>query len=201
VYTFCVQGIYDNEVIIRRPAYANGPIRFLVRDRTGPYSYRWIDDPIDSIIRCSILGDLVAREMLEAYYWTRRFRSAHRELPILNKVLEEDTFGFGMTLASYVRHLHVQVRLGRATYPALPELIGSEEEDNLRTIQNLATVLTTRTELTLDLSFLGDSDDNDGSTTWSTDTEMVLIKLAPTLDMLKDRQLRFAVTHGTLWND
>ncbi|KAF1918635.1 hypothetical protein BDU57DRAFT_116902 [Ampelomyces quisqualis] len=201
VYTYCVQGIYDNEVIIRRPAHANGSTRFLVRDCTGPPSYRWIDDPINSIIKDPILGDLVAREMLEAYYWTRRFKLSHRELPILNKVLGEDTFGFGMTPACYLRHLHVQVHMGSAKYSKLSEVIGLEEEDSLRAIQDLAIVLTTRTEVTLDFSFLGHVDDNDDYPLSPANTERMLIKLGPVINMLKESQLRVAVTHEKLWGD
>jgi hypothetical protein len=201
VYKFCVQGIYDDEVIIRRSANANGPIRFLVRDPTGSHSYRWIDDPVNTIIDESKLGQLIAEEMLEAYFWTRRFKLSSRELALLDEVLATDLFGLGMTPACYIRHLNIQVQIGSAACSKTSGSVYSEEDDSLRAIQKLAVVLTPRTEVTLDIGLLGTMDDNIEFSMSSSITETLLENLAPVINPLKKRRLRVTVTHEKLWND
>jgi hypothetical protein len=140
---FCVRGLYDNEVIVRRPAVTDA-ISLLVRERAGQHSYRWIEDPIQSILDVPALGIEVARELLEAYYWTRTFKFSHREIGLVERFLKTDRYGLGMIPADYVRHLHLSCRIGMRAKQV-------EENDTLRTIQGFCGLLTIRTEVDIDV--------------------------------------------------
>ncbi|KAH7413914.1 hypothetical protein DE146DRAFT_11795 [Phaeosphaeria sp. MPI-PUGE-AT-0046c] len=138
VYSYCVQSDYDDDVIVRRRADPYGAMVLLVRDSLGPYSYRWIEDPITSFIKASILGNEVAREMLEIYYRVRKFKIAHRDLPLVEAFLKTDTFHLDISPALYVRRLEIDIEV-EAGEVQHQEAAGSPEEDvGLQAIQALS---------------------------------------------------------------
>ncbi|KAI4648785.1 uncharacterized protein J4E79_009856 [Alternaria viburni] len=162
VYAFCVQGSYDNEVIVRRTATGNGR-RFahLIRQACGQHSYQWIEDPTAAYMSAEGLGSEVARELLECYYWTRTFKFAHHELFLLKPFLVTDGFGLGMIPAHYARRLHIQIRPLDFAF-LLPEKRLFEERRYCKTIEGLTVIKTARTEVVIEVDLaqgsLGDGD-------------------------------------------
>jgi hypothetical protein len=111
IYSYCIQSEYDDEVIVRRRTDPSGTIMLLVRETLGPYSYRWIEDPITSLINVSVLGNEVAREMLESYYRGRKFKISHRDLLLVETFLKADTFHLNVSPGSHVRRLELDIHL------------------------------------------------------------------------------------------
>jgi hypothetical protein len=199
VYTFCVRGLYDDEVIVRRSTDAISSTSLLIREHAGQYSYRWIEDPIRAILNVPVLGVDVAREMLEAYYWTRTFKISHRELPLLGSFLKTDRHGLNMIPSIYIRRLQVQLQVGNYVRTHLLEDKGSKEEGALRAIEALGRDLTTRTEIAIDVILDGDlSDHYDGSRIACRHAEHIL-EILRIVGGLRERGFRIIISHNELW--
>jgi hypothetical protein len=198
VYTFCVQGPYDDEVIIRRSATLGGSTALLVREYTGRHSYRWIEDPIDAIINASaIQHDYIAREMLEAYYWSRTFKVSHRELPRLGSFLETDKFGLGMIPAAYVRRLQIQLHGDVFVQTRWSEPKWVEYEKTVRIIERLSGVLTKRTEVTIEFDLHRGRQDSLGDTVKTEEMQ----HLVHAVERLREAEMRITMSCRTRWNE
>ncbi|KAH6878720.1 hypothetical protein BKA58DRAFT_377881 [Alternaria rosae] len=190
VYAFCVQGSYDNEVIVRRTAIGNGR-RFahLIRQACGQHSYQWIEDPTAAYMSAGSLGSEVARELLECYYWTRTFKFAHHELFLLKAFLETDGFGLGMIPAHYARRLHIQVRPLDFAF-LLPEKRLFEERRYCNIIEGLAIIKTARTEVVIEVDLaqgsLGDADYE----RFSNEAAQFMLKIGSVVETLRRTGLR-----------
>ncbi|KAH4410113.1 hypothetical protein HBH92_127860 [Parastagonospora nodorum] len=156
VYMFSVQGAYDDEVFVRRPLDANGMNVLLVRQQTSQCSYRWIEDPIHATLTNPALEPETAKEMLEAYYWTRTFKCSHRDLPFLGSFLNTDRYGLGMAPSAYIRRLQVQVQVECVPHAQSSEAQIFTRKTQLCAIQALSEVLTARTEVDIDVVLPGD---------------------------------------------
>jgi hypothetical protein len=196
VYMFCVRGPYDDEVIVRRPTSAEEANVLLVRQPTSQCSYRWMEDPIHLILNIATLKDQVAKELLEAYYWTRTFKCSHRDLPFLGLFLNTDRYGFGMVPSSYIRRLQLQIEVDYGTHLKLPlakEVVG---KSNLHAIKGLAEVLTTRTEVCIDVIVPSDvQDDYDCPEI----LEESVLEIEKVVAGLRQGGFRISVTHNELW--
>jgi hypothetical protein len=180
---FCVRGLYDNEVIVRRPAVHSDAISLLVRERAGQHSYRWIEDPIQSILDVPALGIEVARELLEAYYWTRTFKFSHREMSLAESFLKTDRYGLGMRPADYVRHLHLSCRIGMRGRQV-------EEDETLRTIEGFGGLLTIRTEVDIDVDFGQDFRVENNVSEALAKNELTCSRVSDVVERLSGRGLR-----------
>jgi hypothetical protein len=151
IYVFCLQGAYDNEVIVRRAALGQ-TYRFthLIREPCGQYSYQWTEDPASACLSKKGWDFDLAREMLECYYWTRTFKFAHHELCLLRPFLQTDGFGFGMTPAVYARRLQIQIQPLLFAF-LLPDNRAFEEQQCCRAIEALQMIQTTRTEVVIEV--------------------------------------------------
>jgi hypothetical protein len=196
VYTFCVQGLYDDEVIVRRSATVHGATALLVRECTGRHSYRWIEDPIDSIINAlDVEHDYIAREMIEAYYWTRIFKVSSRELSLIGPFLETDKFGLGMTPACYARRLQIQIHADDCAQARRSKAGRAEYETNLQIIGALGAVLSTRTEVIIDVGLLGD-ERNDGDNLQNlVEAGKILDQFMQAVELLRDSGVRIAISY------
>ncbi|KAF2826655.1 hypothetical protein CC86DRAFT_259539, partial [Ophiobolus disseminans] len=143
IHTFCVQGSYDNNVIVRRASRSESVFALLTRQCLCHHSYRWVEDPTQLIISAQVLGQELGREMVEAYYWTRTFKFTHRELSLLAPFLSTDRFGLGMIPACYARRIQIQFQPGIA--------VVSEEKQYLQALEILGAMLTARTEVIIDI--------------------------------------------------
>ena len=190
IYTFCVQGSYDNEVIVRRAADSKGALALLTRQCSGQHSYRWVEDPTPSIVSAQHLGRKVAQEMLEAYYWTRTFKFTHRDLSIVTLFLATDQFGFGMTPHCYARRLHIQFQPGVLALP--------EEKRCLQGIEHLGAMLTTRTEVAIDIEVPERQDDFDHLQTYEPAEEWSL-RVAQAVYGLREQGLRVEMLYRRTW--
>jgi hypothetical protein len=191
---FCVRGPYDNEVIVRRPAVTTDALSLLVRERAGQHSYRWIEDPIQSILDVPALGTEVARELLEAYYWTRTFKFSHREKSLVERFLKTDRYGLGMIPADYVRHLHLSCRIG---------IRGRDVEDNetLRTIEGFGGLLTIRTEVDIDVDFSQDYRVESDMSETLAEVESTCARISGVVERLSSKGLRIRTSCGQSWHE
>jgi hypothetical protein len=193
VYTFCVQGSYDNEVIVRRTASGNTQ-RFahLIRQACGQHSYQWIEDPTATLLSTEGLGGDVARELLECYYWTRTFKFAHHELCLLKPFLETDGFGLGMVPAHYARRLHIQIQPLDFAF-LLPDKRLIEEQRYYKTIEALAVITTARTEVMIEVDLaqgsLGDGDYE----RFSNEAAQFVLKIKSVVEALGEKGMRISL--------
>ena len=199
IYSFCVQGSYNNEVIVRRAAYSEKAIALLTREYLGQHSYRWVGDPINSLISAQNLGYDVAQEMLESYYWTRTFKVSHRELSSIAPFLKTDRFGLGIVPAYYVRRLCIQIQPGAFGLACLPEARHSEEERCLQVIENLGDMLTVRTEVVIDVNLAESFLDNIAQS-WSSVETDILSRITGVVNVLQERGLRVRMTCNRIWD-
>lgn len=140
IHTFCVQGSYDNEVIVRR-AIDNIPA-LLVRQSIGTHSYQWVEDPILLQLCPDRIGLGPAREILDTYYRTRTFKLIHDDLESVQSFLETDRFELSMRPADHVRRLHLQIQPFRYAQLRMLESRIDEESRCCRALQSLATLRT-----------------------------------------------------------
>jgi hypothetical protein len=201
VYAFCVEGSYDNEVIVRRSTNPADLFSLLIREHSSHQSYRWIEDPIVSTISARRLGLHAAREMIESYYWTRTFKFSDRDLYLLVPFLQNDQFRVGVTPASYARRLKLRIQPFVWAQLRSPEARKSEEERCIRTIEALGNILSTRTEVTIDVDIAEELKD-DGRCSVSVDrAQRTLRKIVQVVDRLKDRGLRVDMMYSRTWDE
>ena len=125
IHTFCVQGSYDNEVVVRHTTGSKPAL--LVRRPIGTHSYQWIEDPILQKLGPERIGMDAAKEILDTYYSTRTFKFVHEELGLVQPFLEHDVFGLAIRPANHLRRLHLQIQPFK--YAQLRELKLKEEEE------------------------------------------------------------------------
>jgi len=202
VYTFCIQeGAYDNEVIIRRAlTQQQHAFTLLVREPSGPHSYAWVEDPITSTIHGKHMSPAVAREMLEAYYWTRVFKFSHRELDLLGPFLGSDVFGLGRIPLAYARRLHIQIRPFAYAAKRMREHDATEQQKCHQAIAALAAIRTARTEVMVQFDLEQDLLNRPASEPFPPEDERFLLKLIRDLIALKDRGLRIEIAFSGTWS-
>lgn len=135
IHTFCVQGPYDNEVIVRR-ATGNMSV-LLIRQSTGTHSYQWVEDPVLLQLSPDRLGPDLARELLETYYRTRTFKFVHEQLGTVSSFLKGDKFWLAMRPADHVRRVQMQIAPFRNAQLRMPNL---KDEDEVRCHQALVSL-------------------------------------------------------------
>ncbi|KAH7346927.1 hypothetical protein BKA66DRAFT_554678 [Pyrenochaeta sp. MPI-SDFR-AT-0127] len=199
VYTFCVQGSYDNEVIVRRAMANKKSFSLLIREATGAHSYQWLEDPIASYLNEKQVGLDVAREMLESYYWTKTFKFSHHELRLLGTFLETDKFGLGMIPANYVRRIRLQVQPFAIALLHGPETRDVEQQRCKKAMEALAAIHTARTEVDVEVDLAHDSLDDVNYKRSSDDAIHFLLKTVQDLNRSKDRGLHMKTTFNSTW--
>ncbi|KAH9874071.1 hypothetical protein IAQ61_004699 [Plenodomus lingam] len=201
VYTYCVQGPYDDEVIIRRSLHSRNAFDFLVRESSGPHSYLWVEDPTASLISSERMTTATAREMLEAYYWTRVFKFSHRELDLLTAFLGTDVFGLGRLPVIYARRLHIQLR-PFAHAQRSPKHDAKEQAKCRQAISALAAIQNARTEVVVQFDLarhLLDGASSDEQ--FSAEDAAFLLLLVRDLIALKEKGLRVEILFSGTWNE
>lgn len=190
VYAYCVEGSYDNEVIVRRTAIGNNR-RFthLVRQPCGQHSYQWVEDHTAKYLSAEGLGGDVARELLECYYWTRTFKFAHHELCLLKPFLETDGFGLGMIPAHYARRLHIQIQPLTFAF-LLPDKRLFEEQMCRKTIETLAIIKTARTEVVVEVDLAQGSLSDGDYERFSKESAQFMLKIESVVEILRESGLR-----------
>ncbi|OAG07798.1 uncharacterized protein CC84DRAFT_1243536 [Paraphaeosphaeria sporulosa] len=104
---FFVEGSYDNEVIVRQ---ANGnKMAYYVRQPLNADSYLWMEDPFFAQLRADCFGRRNTRDLLIAYYRSRTFKFAHRELGLVRAFLDTDELGLRARPLDHIRRLHLEV--------------------------------------------------------------------------------------------
>lgn len=190
IYAFCLQGAYDNEVIVRRAALGK-TFRFthLIREPCGQYSYQWIEDPISACLSKHSYDSGFAREMLECYYWTRTFKFAHHELCLLGPFLRTDDFGLGMIPAVYARRLQIEVQPLLFAF-LLPENRALEEQRCCSALESLHSIQTSRTEIAIEVDLTQGTLSDADYEQFSDAASKFLSKIKSVVDGLKGRGLR-----------
>ncbi|KAF7446824.1 hypothetical protein Ptr902_06970 [Pyrenophora tritici-repentis] len=197
IYTFCVEGSYDNDVIVRRTAVDDTHrFAYLIREPCGQHSYQWVEDPLTACLKREALGGDVAREMLESYYWTRTFKFAHHELCLLGPFLRTDVFGLGIIPAHYIRRLQIQIRPLDFAF-LLPAQRRSEEEQCCKAVEALAAIRTTRTDILIELDEAQDSLSDAEYKHFSSEAAQFTLKLRSVVETLREQGLHIIQTMGT----
>ncbi|KAG9188574.1 hypothetical protein G6011_07279 [Alternaria panax] len=193
VYAYCVQGSYDNEVIVRRTAIGSTR-RFahLIRQPCGQHSYQWVEDPTVTYLSAEGLGDDVARELLECYYWIHTFKFAHHELCLLKPFLKTDEFGLGTIPAHYARRLHIQIQPLSFAF-LLPEKRLFEEQLYCKTIEALSIVKTARTEVTVEIDLAQGSLSDGDFQRFSNEAAQFMLRIGSAVDNLRETGLRITL--------
>jgi hypothetical protein len=161
----------------------------LVRQSCGQHSYQWIEDPSIVHLNAESLGDDVAREMLECYYWTRTFKFAHHELCLLRSFIETDAFGLGMVPAHYARRLQVQIQPLVFAF-LLPDKRLFEETRCCRALEALAAIKTARTEVVVEVDLAQGSLVDIDYERFSESAAQFVLKVKLVIESLKERGLR-----------
>lgn len=201
VYTFCVQGSYDNEVIVRRAMSSKNPFSLLIRESAGAHSYQWVEDPIASYLDERHVGLDVAREMLESYYWTKTFKFSHHELKLLGTFLETDRFGLGMIPANYARRLQLQIQPFACGLLRAPETRDCEQQICRSAIEALAAIHTVRTEVEVEVDLAHEAMDDVEHDDPSGGTSHFLLKTVEDMNKSKHRGLHMKITFNETWDN
>ena len=198
IHTFCVQGSYDDEVIVRRGT--GGVPTLLVRQSTGSHSYQWVKDPILHQVVLNRIGAAAGRELLETYYKTRTFKFIHDELGTLHSFLEADKFGLGMRPADYVQRLHLQIQPFRYAQLREPKAMEEEEQTCQTALESLFDLKSPRTaiEIHADLT-QGHCDDSEYDELLE-DAAGFIFRIISFVDRLKNKGLTVGVSLEGRWN-
>ncbi|KAF1938997.1 hypothetical protein EJ02DRAFT_353223, partial [Clathrospora elynae] len=200
IYTFCVQGSYDNEVIVRRTTTAQRTtFSHLIREYCGLHAYQWIEDPVASYIDVKHVGFDVAREMLESYYWTRTLKFSHQELYLLGPFLGTDSFGLGAVPANYARRM--QVLIQPFSYAVLlPEERLLEEDNCCRAIGELA-LAHTAMEVCLQIDLAQGSLDDADYESFLDGASHFMLQIVGVVESLKANGLRIRIKSSATWDE
>lgn len=201
IYDFCIEGSYDNEVIVRHSPRSRATFALLIRQSSGSHSYQWVEDRIHSVVRAELLGLEVAREMLESYFWTRTFKFSHRELDLLETFLNTDNTGLGRVPAEYAGRLHIHIRPFACAEPRAPEARRLEEQKCCRAIEALGAIKTTRTEVVVQFDLDRDSMDDYDYERNSEATGALLLQLVQATNNLREKGLRIETRFSGFWDE
>lgn len=80
-----------------------------MRHPLGVDTYQWTEDILLAQLRASYFGWSNTKDLLGAYYRTRTFRFAHRELNLVRKFLNHDELDLGVRPLDHVRRLHLEI--------------------------------------------------------------------------------------------
>lgn len=198
IHTFCVQGSYDNEVIVRRGSGKTPDL--LVRQSTGSHSYQWVKDPILQQSVLDRIGAVAGRELLETYYKTRTFKLIHDELSTLQPFLEADNFGLDMRPADHVQRLHLQLQPFKYAQLREPKAMRKEEQTCHKALRSLFDLHSHRTaiEIHADLT-QGYCDDLEYNELLG-DAAGFIFRIIGFVDRLKEKGLNVDVSLEGRWN-
>jgi hypothetical protein len=201
IYAFCVQGSYDNEVIVRRIPRKENTFKLLVREPFGLRSYQWVDEPIASRLNLSSVGPQVARELLESYYATRTFKFSQDGLQLLPLFLQTDAFSLGVIPANHAQHL--QIHIQPFAYALLDEPASRmwEETKCLKAIEGLVTIQTARLEYHIDVELAQESLDDVDYEHLCNDVGHFLLGLVYVTEKLKEQGLCIKTTISGAWDE
>ncbi|KAH7067908.1 hypothetical protein FB567DRAFT_508901 [Paraphoma chrysanthemicola] len=199
IYTFCVEGTHDEDVIVRHSAHNKHGLIFLTRQRLAEHSYRWIEDPVIALISSHRLGEDVAREMLESYYWNRNFKLAHKEILQLEAFLKSDLLALGVVPAHYIRRLQIQIQPFRLITARIRATDRREEENYLSAIQVCSKLLTACTVVLIEVDLAEGSSDCLESYQPIDEIEHIVAKYESLAKVLKKKELRVELSCCRTW--
>jgi hypothetical protein len=200
IYALCVQGLYNNEVFVRRATDTRKPCTFLIRESFGQQSYQWIEDPMVQVISEKTLGVEIAKELLESYYETRTFKFSHREVPLLARFLKLDMFGLSMLPAFYARRIHIQLQHNIGSLPESAEENQLEEERRIQALEAFGAALTVRTEVAIDVDLYDGSRGEAFSWIMPETVNVDLVQVVEIVRRLRQRGLRIKMSRTGAWD-
>lgn len=199
VHTFCVEGPYDNEIIVRRGR--RDEIRFLVRHYIGPESYGWVEDPTFAQLSPNRIGVDACREMLQAYYRIRTFKFSHDELECVRFMLEKDCLGLDMHPAEHIRHLDLQIQPFRIAQLREYGLRSKEEARYAQALRSLAVLQAPKTIVDIHIDMAeGWADDGEREEMFN-DAASIVFQLVEHVNALKRGGLNIALLLEGRWDE
>lgn len=198
IHTYCVQGLYDNEVIVRRAVGNKSAL--LVRQPIGAYSYQWIEDPVLQVLDTRQIGLNAAREVLDAYYRARTFNFAYRELEGLRTFLEADCFASGVRPADHVRRMHLQLQ--PFVYARMDGTKAKDEEIGrcCRSLEALNTIQSRRTTVVIHVDLAHELLDDEYEPRISDIADFVL-QMGKVISALRPRGLKITLVFEGRWDE
>jgi hypothetical protein len=115
--------------------------------------------------------------------------------------LQNDQFRVGVTPASYARRLKLRIQPFVWAQLRSLEARKSEEESCIRTIETLGAILTTRTEVTIDVDMAEELKDDSRCSGSIDRAQRTLRKILQIVDRLKERGLRVDMVYSRTWDE
>jgi hypothetical protein len=191
-----VRSPYNNDVDVRRAAEGNDA-NLSLRERICQRSYRWIEDPISSVVSAQDLRLGTAKDMLQSYYWSHTFKFSGRVIFLLVPFLKTKMFGLEIIPALYVRRLHIELHSYIWALFNLPGIRRIEEQIYFSTIETLDDASTSLTEITLNIKQVEDMEDDIESVVMS---EKAKRRIGHTVQNLRGRCLRIRIIYSQTWD-
>jgi len=199
INAFCVQGYYDNEVIVRRGS--NRQPTLLVREPVDTHSYRWVEDPIFLQFSPERIGLVASREMLETYYRTRTFKFVHEELGCVAPFIEKRNSDPSSCPTLYLRRLHLQIQPLKYAQIREPEAMRSEQDIYCQALGSLVALRNPRIVIDLHVNLAeGDVDEEELEELLSS-AAMLLFRIIGLVEVLKTRGLNVRLTLQGRWDE
>lgn len=198
IHTFCVEGSYDNEVIVRRASGSKSAL--FVRQSIGAHAYQWIEDPVFRRLDPHRLELGIARELLEAYFWTHTFKVSHQDLDLVQTFLETDRFGLGVRPADHVRCLHVQIQPFMCAQLRLPKSKDEQLVRCRRALEGLATIQSPRTTVNIHVDLAQSFLDDEDSENLLADAAQLVLQVVEVVNILRTNGLKINLIFEGKWD-
>ncbi|KAJ4984865.1 hypothetical protein SVAN01_09649 [Stagonosporopsis vannaccii] len=198
IHTFCVQGSYDNEVVVRRGS--NAQPMLLVRQPVDAHSYRWSEDPVFLQFSSENVGLLASREILETYYRTRVFKFVHEELGCVAPFIEKCSSDLSSRPTTHLRQLHLQIHPLKYTQLHEPESMRSEQEVYCQALKSLVALRHPRTVIGVYLNLAeGITEEQDVKKSFDSAAK-VISHVIGLIELLRTKGLNIRLTLEGRWD-
>ncbi|PSN70401.1 hypothetical protein BS50DRAFT_311916 [Corynespora cassiicola Philippines] len=112
VYSYCIEGEVDNEIVIDRNSdeASTTAFVFLSRTLTESRSLGWAEKSVLDFMDPTQSNPQLSSEIAEAFYRSKIFKFTHDKLDLVEVFLTTDIFGHGTTSAASVRFMELQIQ-------------------------------------------------------------------------------------------
>lgn len=199
INTFCVQGYYDSEVIVRRGIKRQPTL--LVRQPVDTHSYRWVEDPILLQFSPAKIGLVASREMLETYYRTRTFKFVHEELGCVAPFIEKHGSDPSSCPTLHLRRLHLQIQPLKYAQIREPEAMRNEQDIYCQALESLVALRNPRIDIELHVNLAEGNVDEEELGELLNSAAMLLFRIIGIVEILRTRGLKVRLMLQGRWDE
>lgn len=199
INTLCVQGSYDNEVVVRQKG--KDQLSLLMRQPVDTHIYRWAEDPIFVQFSPERVGQAASREMLETYYGTRTFKFVHEELGCVAAFIEKCSCDLALNPTALLRRLHLQIQPFRYAQLRETELMRNEQEICCQALESLAALRHPRAAIGVHVDLAQGVSDEEEFEELLEYAAIFMFRVVEVVERLKMRGLNIKVTLESRWNE